>query len=662
MLRATLAVVLLMMPTAGYAFGLLLGSGSEQVDITDVRVLFHVGADSTTVHVQLGYEGASEQLAWLVPVPASSRLENTTSEILYRLEEERPVFTAHRDPSIAQAHNGDDVSSLARVSSVQDRYYSDCGEAIFQTFMPLVSIYPCLRGTCQTVYVEWSTEAARESVAWIEPGSSAAVRDWVLGHGYSDTRLDLPTVQAYMDNGARFLAVELVRPAGLPVGDTGDVQPLAFAYPGEDMAIPLQLAVAAGAIRGGLTTWIGAGHRGVPLNYLHVHLNPMRLDWTGPYTILGFGRIGGYDTVLADAVEEVGGSAFVTELAEADGYQNYWLESKWRNLDIDPLGPSEGLIGFLNDLWYNAVIPQGMGIESAEARPIDAQFLQLLREYVPLPAPPAEILGDSLAGFHEAGMHRVMAESRFYSFPDQYQEFYSDVQFDYGGFLLAWRETIQVPTLRHLGALDRSAFFTRLSTVIDADAVQDDPTFGLNSDLPEVGRTREARIALDCLGDAPFAWEDLIVVTQPTGGTANRYMINDFEASPAASLPAAMHVEQLSRSGPGVPVRITAVAEEGELPEDTGPAQIASQPNPFNAETVVTYCVPQGQVRVILRIFNALGQAIRTLVDREVVAPGTYSATWDGRDERGQRVSSGVYVLLLEGDGILATHKIGLVR
>jgi len=45
-----------------------------------------------------------------------------------------------------------------------------------------------------------------------------------------------------------------------------------------------------------------------------------------------------------------------------------------------------------------------------------------------------------------------------------------------------------------------------------------------------------------------------------------------------------------------------------------------------------------------------------------VVAPGTYSATWDGRDERGQRVSSGVYVLLLEGDGILATHKIGLVR
>jgi hypothetical protein len=68
-------------------------------------------------------------------------------------------------------------------------------------------------------------------------------------------------------------------------------------------------------------------------------------------------------------------------------------------------------------------------------------------------------------------------------------------------------------------------------------------------------------------------------------------------------------------------------------------------PNPFNPATVINYQLPDLS-RVILTIYNILGQKVKTLVNQKQ-SPGSYTVEWDGKDEAGKVVSSGVYLYWL---------------
>ena len=69
-------------------------------------------------------------------------------------------------------------------------------------------------------------------------------------------------------------------------------------------------------------------------------------------------------------------------------------------------------------------------------------------------------------------------------------------------------------------------------------------------------------------------------------------------------------------------------------------------PNPFNPLTQIQYQVPQAGL-TLLKIFNDLGQAVRTLVNEERTV-GNYTTLWDGRDENGNLVASGRYFYRLK--------------
>nr|NIT61798.1 T9SS type A sorting domain-containing protein [Fodinibius sp.]NIV16402.1 T9SS type A sorting domain-containing protein [Fodinibius sp.]NIY30378.1 T9SS type A sorting domain-containing protein [Fodinibius sp.] len=64
---------------------------------------------------------------------------------------------------------------------------------------------------------------------------------------------------------------------------------------------------------------------------------------------------------------------------------------------------------------------------------------------------------------------------------------------------------------------------------------------------------------------------------------------------------------------------------------------------------------------VNLTVYNVLGQKIKTLVD-EVKAAGAHSVTWDGTDERGQPVPSGVYFYRFDAGVVSGTKKMMLMR
>jgi len=105
---------------------------------------------------------------------------------------------------------------------------------------------------------------------------------------------------------------------------------------------------------------------------------------------------------------------------------------------------------------------------------------------------------------------------------------------------------------------------------------------------------------------------------------------------------------------------ITAVAinDQKELPIEWVLTQ--NYPNPFNPETVISYHVPQSS-HVVIEVFNLLGQRLQKLVD-EKKAVGIYKVTWDGRDESGNSVGSGIYIYKMQADGFVAIKKMALVR
>ena len=83
-------------------------------------------------------------------------------------------------------------------------------------------------------------------------------------------------------------------------------------------------------------------------------------------------------------------------------------------------------------------------------------------------------------------------------------------------------------------------------------------------------------------------------------------------------------------------------------------------PNPFNPSTEIRFDIPTAR-NVNLRVYNQLGQTVRTLVQSRMKA-GTYRIKWDGRTEAGHGVSSGIYFYSLEAGEYSQIRKMTLVK
>jgi hypothetical protein len=93
------------------------------------------------------------------------------------------------------------------------------------------------------------------------------------------------------------------------------------------------------------------------------------------------------------------------------------------------------------------------------------------------------------------------------------------------------------------------------------------------------------------------------------------------------------------------------------------PGEFALQqnyPNPFNPETHIQYQLSE-RSHVTIRVYNMMGQLVKTLVDSERPA-GFYSVRWDGADSNGQLVSSGIYVYRMESPSFVQTRKMLMLK
>ena len=133
------------------------------------------------------------------------------------------------------------------------------------------------------------------------------------------------------------------------------------------------------------------------------------------------------------------------------------------------------------------------------------------------------------------------------------------------------------------------------------------------------------------------------------------------------------------------------VAAEAVSAQDSGPPASSGQasgfelqqnrPNPFNPETTIPFVLHEelfvdGRPAVVsIRIFNLLQQLVASpvalghssgegveLIQLEYLQPGTYEAFWDGTDQSGRPVASGIYFVQLTVNGVTRLMKMSVLK
>lgn len=85
-----------------------------------------------------------------------------------------------------------------------------------------------------------------------------------------------------------------------------------------------------------------------------------------------------------------------------------------------------------------------------------------------------------------------------------------------------------------------------------------------------------------------------------------------------------------------------------------------NHPNPFNPDTAISFAL-QSTGNVVLEIYNLKGQKVKTLVNG-ILASGDHKYEWNGSDEKGEKVSSGIYLYRLNVHDQTESKKMMLLK
>jgi hypothetical protein len=94
-------------------------------------------------------------------------------------------------------------------------------------------------------------------------------------------------------------------------------------------------------------------------------------------------------------------------------------------------------------------------------------------------------------------------------------------------------------------------------------------------------------------------------------------------------------------------------------------------PNPFNPNTVISFQISSETINnpvtneklpVQLEIYNLVGQKVRTLLEQKSLTPGSYSVSWDGKDNNGNSLQSGIYFYTLKAGNLRQSRQMTLLK
>jgi hypothetical protein len=159
-----------------------------------------------------------------------------------------------------------------------------------------------------------------------------------------------------------------------------------------------------------------------------------------------------------------------------------------------------------------------------------------------------------------------------------------------------------------------------------------------------VGRSQNSLTASFGLGTATLV--DSLIVEWPWRGTD---VLTDLPTN----------VRYDIREGGGL-----SPVEEGRPAQGDVPAALTvfePAPNPFNPATVIRFALP-ASATVNLEIYDATGRRIRTLIDSEPYAGGIHESRWNGLDDTGRAVASGLYLFRLRAGAESRVGKMVMLK
>jgi hypothetical protein len=411
------------------------------------RIVFAIDeeASKVEVHVQISYEGAAEEFAWIVPVAANPELFPSVDDLFTRLSPlTRPQW------NLTFETDGECKSSNRNFDSAVAE--SDDASA------------PNDGGGGVTVAQE--TAVGPYDVVVLQATDSAELITWLQDNDYALPDELEPKLAPYVASESYFVALRLQKG-----NDAGDLVPLGMRYTGVDGSIPLQLTAVAATPDMRLQPYVFAKHRAIPLNYLHVEVNELAVDWMS----------GGanYEDVVAEAANEAGGLAFATDFSGSTAAMGgtMWAPGMY---DVAPIRGQTTLSAVINALQGQAGIPVSQGTV-----PILARFLEV----------PANLLAQDVTPL------------QFFACPDCYLDG-STLPMDGDGVAdaLAAEWIPAMESAEHLFA--DYPTLTRLTSSISAEEMEIDPIFSVNAEMPAVSNVHNARMITMCekrffSGDAP---------------------------------------------------------------------------------------------------------------------------------------------------------------
>jgi MYXO-CTERM domain-containing protein len=430
------------------------GPVAMPVDQTGENVLFVMDGETVEAHVQIQYQGAAERFAWVVPMQQIPEV-SVGSQILFQnlLLATVPTYGFQQQTDQCGNPSNGSGGGLSLDGGVGG---SGGGSS----------------GGPSVVYEK--TVGAFE-VTVLQGGTAQEVADWLVTNDYQTIPAAAALLEEYVAKSFVFAAIKLTAGAG-----TDEIHPLVFKYAGNEPCVPIVLTAVAATEDMGLRTFFLGDDRVVPLNYKHVTLNPVRIDWQS--------FAANYMQVVSRGADSPvsNGQGFVTEYAGASSaVQTFGISSPaWLSTAFESIAP-ELVVETLNSMNVTQCFP-------GFCQYLHPLILPILKEYLPLPA-------------HLVGL---MTEDDWYANLSKNPADIDPTKWSAAGFALDFKDRIEDPGNHAIALLQKWPYLTRLFTTISPSEMTLDPIFLPWPGLPTVAAGQSATRRTTCSGKSVMLLPD----------------------------------------------------------------------------------------------------------------------------------------------------------
>jgi MYXO-CTERM domain-containing protein len=465
LLIGTLALAPLLVPSTAEACGGTFcdsGPTAMPVDQTGENILFHIGDNSVEAHIQIQYDpnSGADQFAWVIPVLAVPEFE-VGSQLFFDavLNASVPMYGLQTQTDFCGAGPDGPLDGDNGLSSTgQAGEGGDGGESADDPEVVL------------------NTTVGAFEIAVLDGGTVEGVMQWLTDNGYQQDPAAEPILAEYLADDFMFVAMKLSNRAGVD-----EIHPIVIRYEGVEPCVPIRLTRIAAVEDMEIRVFFLQDARTVPLNYRHVLVNPLKLDWLN--------NANNYKEVISMAVDaqEANGNAFVTEYAGPSNIIPTWtiFQEQWNSTPFEAFVASP--VGVIEELEAQGLLvcDTEWDVNCTYNHPL---LESILTDFIPVPdGVDANLFYDCLSCYEAQINLDVWSAPLFAQTLD---------------------DRMFAPAKQAVALIEENPYLTRMYTTISPAEMNDDPIFRINSSLDDVPNVRWATQTTHCDGSATVELPD----------------------------------------------------------------------------------------------------------------------------------------------------------